>query len=207
MKELKKLTKKDILYIIIPVIVQSGLYFISKFFISNPHLIGSSIDKNTPFIPQFIYFYVLWYILLVLAPYLLYKYDKDKRDDYSIIYSLTGVLAFIFFLIYPTTINRPVVEIKNLSTLIVYIIYFCDQPILNCLPSIHCTNCFLWIYFLGLNKKVPKKIRLSLNIFCIIVIFSVLFVKQHVLIDVLGAAILVAICFLINYLYKKIIKK
>jgi membrane-associated phospholipid phosphatase len=199
--------RKDLLYIIIPPVIQSGLYFVSKLLIGTPHLIGSTLDKKTPFISQFVFFYVLWYILLVLAPYLLFKYDKEKRDKYCFIYIMSGILAFIFFLIYPTTIERANFHVHNFSTWIVSLVYFFDTPALNCLPSIHCTNCFIWILFIGLNKKVPKWIRISLSLFCICVVFSILFVKQHVIIDIIGAAILVALCYLIYFGYKKIVKK
>ena len=205
--DIKKMKKKDILYIIIPPIIQSGLYFISKLFVSNPHLIGWDIDKKTPFIPQFVYFYVLWYVLLVGVPYLFYKYDKEKRDKYCFIYILSGIIAFITFLIYPTTIETAKFEVHNLSTWIMSLVYFFDQPTLNCLPSIHCTNCIIWIIMIGFNKKMPKWIRISLSIFCVIVMFSVLFIKQHVIIDIIGAAITVALCYMCYYIYKKIRKK
>ena len=206
-KDIKKMTKKDILYIIIPPLIQSGLYFISKLFVGTPHLIGWEIDRKTPFIPQFVYFYVLWYILLILVPFLLYKYDKEKRDKYCFIYILSVVFAFVTFLVYPTTIETAKFEVHSLSTLIMYLVYYFDQPTLNCLPSIHCINCFIWILMAGFNKNMPKWIRISLSLFCVIVVFSVLFIKQHVLIDVIGAALVVGLCYLIYYVYQKIVKK
>lgn len=185
--------RKDFLLIIVPVAIQSILYFCAKLFAFDIHLIGTNLDKQIPFIPSFVYFYVLWYILLIAIPYLLFKYDQKKLKDYSKMYILASIICFIIYVLYPTTINRATFEITSLSTYIVDLIYIFDTPALNCFPSFHCLNCFMWIYYMIITKNIPKYIKKAVIVVAILIILSTLFIKQHVIYDVIGALIVVII--------------
>ena len=115
------------------------------------------------------------------------------------------LLSDLTFLIYPTIIVRPEIEIKGFTDLILYLTYYFDTPAVNCVPSVHCLFCFISIYYVTLNKKIKTQIKVPIITYLILIILSTLFIKQHLLIDVVVASIYTIISiFLTNILYKKV---
>ena len=173
---------------------QASLYFISKLLITDYHLIGNLFDVNTPFITWFIYFYMIWYPFEILTFYLVYKDSKKTYIKAIIVLSICLIIAQLTYYIYPTRIERPIVDTyNNLTTWIIYLTYAMDTPV-NCLPSVHCIICFIamfMVYESGINIKY-KYLIYFINI---MIVASTLLVKQHVLIDVILALIISIICY------------
>ena len=194
---IKKMTLIDFLYIVLPVIIQSILYFGVKFLAFDIHLIQSTFDDKLPFIPYFVYPYILWYLMLLFIPFIIYIYEKNNLKKYDQFFLVCSSISILIFLFFPTTINRIPIEVNSFSTFIVDIIYRVDTPILNCFPSIHALDSMLWIIFFLKNKKTPKVLRLIIIILSISVILSTLFIKQHVIYDLLGSIGVLIIGYLI----------
>lgn len=201
---MKKLNFKIIGKTLLMTIINSIIYYIIKFIQSPPSLIGSALDKKIPFIDHFIYFYILWYILLITIPYFFYKTEKKSYDKYCTLYILCAITANIIFLIYPTTITREIITPNTITLQLVDIIYFLDTPAVNCLPSMHCICCFLFIVVTLQEKKIDIKNKILITTISTLIVLSTLFIKQHVLYDVLLALIIVIIY---NFIYEKFIKK
>lgn len=165
-------------------------YFIVKKFIGSYHLITSPLDDKIPLIPLFIIFYSIWYPYLFVVYYFIYKKDKDKFKrliNKSIICILIADLCFI---IYPTMVSRPPISSYNsLISLMLYITYTTDIPV-NCFPSLHCIFAFLVMYAVTFDKNMNKLFRIIVGIISPLIVLSTLFVKQHALVDVLGAIII-----------------
>lgn len=165
-------------------------YFIVKKFIGSYHLITSPLDDKIPLIPLFIIFYSIWYPYLFVVYYFIYKKDKDKFKrliNKSIICILIADLCFI---IYPTMVSRPPINSYNsLISLMLYITYTTDIPV-NCFPSLHCIFAFLVMYAVTFDKNMNKLFRIIVGIISPLIVLSTLFVKQHALVDVLGAIII-----------------
>ncbi len=199
---------------LIVIAYQAILYFLAKFTPFQEHVIGSSIDSKIPFIPIFIIPYVLWYLFLVVVPCLLYT--QNKKDFYKYITAniLVDTVATIIFIVYPTLLIRPEIQVDGIFTWLVSFIYWGDTPALNCFPSIHCANCFVAIYIMLKGNKVKNKDRIFTILFGLLIIISTLFIKQHALIDVVGALFLsTLIVFIVeefhleNFLEKNLEKK
>jgi len=172
------------------------LYFIVKFLNNNYRLIGSKYDDMIPFLPIFIYFYMIWYPFEIFS---LYHISKNNLK----VYTRTIISLFISFLIstsifiaYPTEVDRPLAEtFDSLTSFVVYVTFKADTPPVNCFPSNHCILCFVIIFavFSSNNMKVWKKYLII--IINILIIASTLLVKQHVIIDVLGALTITVITY------------
>ena len=189
---------KPLLYCISLVIYQSILYFIAKLSPFNITLIGSNLDNKIPFIDEFIYFYISWYLMLFVVPYLIYKKDKDIFKKYLITIIACNTFVFFIYFLYPTTINRPNIIVKDITSFITYFIYKIDTPALNCFPSMHCIISFIYMYIVIFENKFSKY-RLVIITWSSLIILSTLFVKQHVLLDVLGAFVIsLVIYFVVN---------
>ena len=175
---------------------QCLIYFLSKFTPIKDHVIGNSIDDKIPFIAFFGLFYVLWYIAIIVVPLVLNKYKKSELKKYFWNMFIGISVCGVFYLFYPTTAPiRPDVTIKGLFTLIVYLVYFFDQPVANLFPSMHCLICFYFIYHMLFNKEIDKRWRIGTIIFSILVILSTVFIKQHVFIDIIGGFIVSVIVY------------
>lgn len=185
-----KENKKVLIQVLFLYLLQALVYFLSKFTPVKEHLIGSDIDHKIPFIAFFGLFYVSWFLAIIIVPLVLNKYKKSelKKHYWNVVIAIA--ICAMFYLFYPTTADiRPDVHIKGLFTLICYLIYFFDGPMANLFPSMHCWMCFYYIYYMLFNKEIDKRWRIGIIVFSILVILSTMFIKQHVVIDVIAAFI------------------
>ncbi|MEG2351370.1 MAG: phosphatase PAP2 family protein [Bacilli bacterium] len=197
---MKKLNYKPILITTILIIIQSGFYFFSKLVQSTPTMLSSTLDDKIPFINSFIYPYIIWYLMLFIVPYVVYKYNKNNFYKYCLAYIICVIVSNIIFIVFPTTIIRAEHLGNGVTNLLVKLIYYLDTPALNCLPSLHCIICFLFIYC-SINFKLPKAFKIITTFLSIIIIISTLFIKQHVIYDVAAAFIISLISWLISCKY------
>lgn len=175
------------------IIYQALFYFLAKFTPVEPHIVGGSIDNSIPFVPIFIIPYVLWYLFLVVVPCMLYHQDKKSFYWYLVTNFLVDTVATIIFVFYPTLLIRPEIHVNGIFTWLTNLIYLGDTPALNCFPSIHCANCFVALFIMIKGNKVKNYQRFTTSIFALLIIASTLLIKQHVVIDVVGAFILALI--------------
>ena len=179
--------KQKVKYILFPPIFQTLLFIIVKLFQHNVHNINIYIDDKIPFLSFFVSFYVIWYLLLILIPILLYKKDYAKLREYAYVYCICGILSTFIFLLFPTTITRAIFIDDTIPNKVVKCIYRFDNPPLNCFPSLHALESMLWIFYVGLNNKFKNTTRIIITCICVGIILSTLFIKQHSVIDILGA--------------------
>lgn len=181
---------KAILIVGATILFQVLIYFITKIFQGSPHMLNSKLDNAFPYIAEFVYFYIIWYLLLFIVPILLYKKDKRNFKIYILTYFVSIILAGIIFIVYPTGIVRPDINTNNLSNILVGLLYRMDTPAINCLPSIHCIMAFLFMLSIISSKNINKKFKWTISIVSIIIIWSTLFIKQHVIYDVLASLVI-----------------
>lgn len=184
---MKIVKDKVFIYILGLLLFQTSMYFMVKFTPAEVSLIGNSIDNKIPFISVFVYPYILWYLMLVIVPYLFYRYSEKDFNKYYITTFISVIVVSLIYVFYPTTINRAAIDATTVSGYIVKLIYTVDTPILNCFPSMHCLISFIFIYVSLNTRKMPKWLKLGIIILSILVIVSTLFIKQHVLVDVISA--------------------
>ncbi len=187
---MKKQDCKIFIVICLAIIFETSIYFLVKFSPFNVTLLESSIDNTIPLISQFIYFYILWYILIFIIPFLFYKKNKDTFYKYLTSLILTIIFCGIIYFLFPSTVSRPMIENSNFSTILTNIIYKIDNPPLNCFPSGHCILCFYFIFGLSEIKNIKPIYKVGLFISFVSIILSTIFVKQHVIYDVIGAIII-----------------
>lgn len=181
--------KKDyklILTISFLVIYQSFLYLVSKLTPIRTTILTSNIDSKIPFISYFIYFYIFWYAMLFIVPYLLYKHDKESFYKYFVSTFISITIAGLFYVFFPTSIVRANINGSGFTNFIVKIIYLIDTPVMNCFPSMHCIISFLFIFTILKCKNLNNKYKIVVTIISCLIVVSTLFVKQHVLFDVVS---------------------
>ncbi len=205
---IKKVNLKLILVILGLVIFEAFIFFLTKPFIQDPFILGSSLDNKIPFISQFVWIYVFWYTMLIWVPYYIFNKNKDSFYKYAVTFVITTLIAGVIFVSFPNTVIRANVSDTNLSSQVVKLIYALDDPGINCLPSIHCLYSFLFIFaILDTKSSSSKWMKILVTTLSMLVVFSTLFIKQHVIYDAIAAFAIGIVTWIIIdkcQLYKKI---
>lgn len=206
-KIFNKLDSKPLLLSVFLIAYQSVLFLIVKVFQNNYHLLSSPLDQKIPFVNYFILIYCFWYFLIFYLPYFFYKKDKDIFYKYITSYVLSTIISSIIFIIYPTEVIRPTLDNTNIFNILTNIIYFVDTPAINCLPSMHCAISMLFILSVYNTKKITNKFKFFILISSLLIMLSTLFVKQHVIIDLISGNFMMILIYFYVSNDERIIKK
>jgi membrane-associated phospholipid phosphatase len=151
------------------------------------HYIDVSLpwDYKIPFIPVFIFGYTLVYLSVVL----LYFTMKDMQDFRRAIvaFLLVTTVHYIFFLLLPVKLDfrADLSRLSGFSIEATKLYYFIDKPY-NCFPSLHVAYSTLAIMCSWKNHHI---MRIVFLLMAVIVAISVVFVKQHYILDVVTGAV------------------
>lgn len=177
-------------------------FYLEKHITHKYHVIHTVLDEKIPFIEYFIIPYLLWFAFITITA--LYFFFTNKYDFYRMaVFMVTGMTLFLIIsTIYPNgQILRPShFERDNIFIDLVKQLYKSDTPT-NIFPSIHVYNS------IGAYIAIQNSERLKNNYFiqntsfilAILIILSTMFLKQHSVIDVMGAGILSIIVYRFVY--------
>lgn len=162
--------------------------------------ISTPIDHAIPFLPIFIIPYILWYGYIFC--YLVYFCFKDTTIYLKTLILIVAAefICFIIFFFFQTTVPRPTIVGNNLLTNLVQWIYTNDRPF-NCFPSIHVLTTFAIMLASLLIRNMHLINNLFIHITGGLIIISTLFVKQHVISDMMGSMFLVT--FLFGFIFER----
>lgn len=190
-------------------LINALIYFGIKLIIKDYNIISTPLDEKIPFVPGFIYIYMIWYPFLIYSFYVIFKYNKEKYIKLILTTILSLLILYIFFIVFPSEVVRPEVNsFHDITSFVIYMVYKTDTPTC-CFPSGHCLLCFILLYNLLDNNRLPKKFKYPAIIINILIIISTLLVKQHVIYDVIGSFVLATInyYFVVNLKYFDEIKR
>ena len=208
MKEFfNKIEKKPVLITVSLIAFQSLSFLFVKLFQSNYHVLESTIDNQIPFNKWWILIYCSWHILIFYIPYYLYKKDKNTLAKYLVCYVASIIISSIIFIIYPTIVSRPALDNSNILHILTNFIYWLDNPAINCLPSMHCAISMLFIFSIFTSKKTSRNMKIFILIISILIMISTLFVKQHVVIDIVTGDIMMTFIYFCVNIDKKGVNK
>ena len=191
-------------YAIVPIIfycLAVPSYFLVRFLTEGRSFYDASffLDEKIPFLPIFIWIYVLAYLQWFIGYFAVMRSNETTCKTYfgaEFIGKLTCVLIFALI---PTTMVRPELSGSGLTNDLMQWMYSIDSPD-NLFPSIHCMES--WLVARGLMEtKAPRAAKILMWVFSILVFMSVVFVKQHVVIDIAGG---IAVAELAIYLSKRL---
>ena len=183
------------LYALAPIAFGVGLnaigYFGTQHFIEFNHYydLSLSVDEKIPFIPAFIYIYIGAYVQWIIG--FLVGCRENKEFCYRIMSAetISKLMTIMFFLLLPATIVRPEIMPHNFTERLVKYVYITDPPT-NLFPSIHCLESWCCTRIAFKQKKLGSFYKALMAILTILVFGSVVFVKQHMFIDIFGGIII-----------------
>ncbi len=191
----EKEDKISLKYAAIPLITifvgQYVVYFMTKFINAgmDKHNFTFPVDELIPFVPESSYIYLGCYLFWLYSFFLIAK--TGKKNFYNMLSSiyLSYPVCFAFFVLLPTTIERPVLSGNMPSEYLMRFIYNADTPV-NLFPSMHCLLSWYCYMFVRKRNDIKKGYRIFSLIFTILICISTQTTKQHYLIDIFGGILL-----------------
>ena len=158
------------------------------------------VDDLIPFVPGFAVFYIIWYPLFaaVGVPTLILDGDAFKRWMYYLMIVLSGTLIFDVLVPNGQHLRPTDVEVEGLGTWIMSIIWAADTPT-NVFPSMHVLGCLGDIACCFDSKVFKPWMRAVITVLSVLCMASTVLVKQHALIDSVGAVVIAIPILLIIY--------
>lgn len=183
------------------------LFYFTEKYIPNEscYPVHSPLDDIIPFCEYFIIPYVLWYLLIIGTVLYLMLYSVQNFKNLMIYILVLQVVATLIFVLFPNRQDLRPTEFanQNLFTDITAYIYKIDTNT-NVCPSLHVAISIgiasAWIK----EKSASTLVKVLLVAFCISVCLSVVFVKQHSIVDFYVA---IPICMLAEYIAFKNYRK
>lgn len=150
--------------------------------------ISVSLDNRLPFWPVFIIPYLFAFAQWTVGFIVISR--SSKAYCYKVISGeiFSKLIVCIIFVLFPTTVFRNEISGQDLCSQVVAFIYRIDAPT-NLFPSIHCLESYICMRTALEMKEVSKKYKTSMIVTGLLVFMSTLLVKQHVVLDVLGAVV------------------
>lgn len=184
-------------------IVIWGLLWGAIYFVTNnlslfaPHKLPLlPFEKNISMNEWWMLAYVSWVLYISLFCLLI----KKELSYFTQLMTGLALIHGLLFIIYPVEYPRNY-DLNSLCALNRFLIS-CDNP-RNCFPSLHVS--FIFLTLLAAKRLgISLKIRYLFIIWGAVIIVSVIFVKQHYVIDVLAGVLITSIYFcLFNILKNK----
>ena len=168
----------------------------------NFHVIYAPIDDKIPFVEFFIIPYYIWFPFMAVA--VLYLFFKDKDEFYQVIkFLVIGMTVFLIFsTVYPNgqTLRPTIFERDNIFVDMVKRLYKTDTPT-NIFPSIHVYNTLGVYIAIRASKHLQKNkwIQIGNLVLTVSIILSTVFLKQHSILDMVGAFVIAAPAYYFSY--------
>ncbi len=161
----------------------------------------TALDRAIPLVPGFVWLYELCYIFPLVPLFIVRNWHRYNRALLAIL--LANVTAFGVYLLLPLAFPKPVLGTSLSERLLASIIAADFSPGANKLPSLHVI--FSWIvYFLCRGESRKSWVTPAVFITALAISVSTLFVKQHILYDVVGGFIWAVGCWKVaGYLYPR----
>jgi len=170
-----------------------GFVMISLFNVSRvglhsmPAIQSFGWDKDIPFVPGWVWVYLLYYPFCFLP--LLLSEVRDDSETFTktmTAFSLQFGVSFTFFLLWPLRMVHPMIPL-GLNGRILHQLYSFDLGF-NSFPSLHLAN-IVFVSFLFLRLRGRRWALLVFGVAALIAMSTVL-IKQHFISDVVMGALL-----------------
>ncbi|MBB2483029.1 phosphatase PAP2 family protein [Bacillus sp. APMAM] len=157
----------------------------------------TDLDRHIPFIKIFIIPYVSWFVFILAA--LIYLCVKNRQVYYrTLVYFNIGLLiCYGIYSVFQTHVPLPTLTGHDLLTNMVRSVYHLDEPY-NCFPSTHVLTSYLILKGFQSAKNIPRPIRIGVSLMALLIMVSILFVKQHVLFDLIGGVAVVEVIYFLH---------
>ncbi len=168
-----------------------GLFFLSEYVAKDSyHLVHCELDDRIPFNEFFIIPYMIWFPFWVLMLLYTMCFEVPTFKRMMKFFVITYTIAVLTFFIWPSGHDlRPTsFPRENICTDLVRFIYGADKA-RSIFPSEHVIGAFAVVFAAADSKRFSGRLSMLYHWFIAIMItLSVVYTKQHSVLDILGAA-------------------
>lgn len=146
------------------------------------------LDDRMPLIPEFVFVYVLYFPWLLWGLKLAFEHGRACRE--LRVFVFVNLMACAIFVLLPTQVERPPIDsaMQGAAFTLLRWVYAADMPYAVC-PSLHVANALLLARLFCGDRRYARLAPLWIAL-AVGIMISVVAVKQHHLVDVLGGLIL-----------------
>jgi membrane-associated phospholipid phosphatase len=159
-----------------------GAYLSANRFINGAEAFdfSTSLDRATHFIPEFVY--PIWglYAMLVLPAFIIKDRELLLAMARAFVVLILG--SVLLFILIPVQVPRPDFLAQSLSEKLVAAMYTTDRPVCG-FPSLHVSTSLLAAMIV---YRQSRPLGALFHLMFVLTALGILFVKQHVLMDILG---------------------
>ena len=202
MKE--KLKKYKYLLWGIPILFQPAIWGVFQQ-IPAKYNVYCKLDDMIPFCKYFVLAYISWFIFYAGSMVFFLLKDKETFVNTCKHMILGLIMCWFTFIFWQNQITfRPEnLAVTDIWTWMISVIYKSGKTVCAC-PSLHCyisgVLCCSWLKYK--NFKMPKIAKTAFVILTILIWISTVFIKQHSIIDAVGALIVMILSYIVVYLIK-----
>ena len=182
---IKQFNKSTIIPISLGIVIYLLSYRIPKIILpyESLHFVSLPIDDLIPLFTPAVIIYIPAFGQWIYAIYVLFKQDTKIGYWFAEAITIGSLIGFITFIVYPTAVDRPVIDVKNIFDWVLNNVYTTDN-IINACPSYHCFCSTISVMILERSKGVSKKTIYFNILYAILVYISTVLTKQHYIIDI-----------------------
>ena len=176
------------------VFIQLIVYYVTRLFLDHTalHDLMTPLDERIPFIPQWVIVYFLSFFSWAVNAVLIISDSKEHGFRFTSAYCFALIVSGAIFILYPGTLRRPEITGTGAFPELMRFLYSVDSAT-NLCPSLHVLASYFCWRGSADAENLPAWLAPVNFIFLILVCLSILFIKQHVLIDIPSAVILAEI--------------
>ncbi|HEV8119717.1 MAG TPA: phosphatase PAP2 family protein [Candidatus Polarisedimenticolia bacterium] len=153
------------------------------------HAPAIPLDRVIPLVPAWGLVYGSLYLFLIMLPVFVVTRDEAIRRTASA-YLFVWMIGYACFLIFPTLAPRPAsVPGVGFAAAGLRFLYSADPPY-NCFPSLHVAHSFVSAFACA---RVHRRVGIAATTGAALVALSVLFAKQHFVLDVVAGLLLACV--------------
>ena len=161
------------------------------------HEVEVGLDAVIPLWTPAILFYISAYAQWAVC---LFTFARAERETCWALFGadlIAKVFCLILFLAYPTFTVRPEITGNGIFDQLTRLIYSMDSPD-NLFPSLHVEAS--WLCFRGMLKlkTVSRRANVFNGVLTVLICLSILFVKQHLFLDLIGGVLVVELGLLLE---------
>ena len=147
------------------------------------HTLSLPLDRMIPLVPEWVSIYCLAYVSWLVSGLIILSQGKEHAYRFTAAYAIAMLISAVIFLAWPLKLEWPEVTRNDFFCRLLRGIYSADQPN-NLCPSLHVlASYFCWRGMWGC-PRIPKWLKGFNLVFLVLVCLSILFVKQHLSIDI-----------------------
>ena len=198
--KMQKFLKENWKFYFLNVLLAVGIYLSSKIYditnqvTANVHILQMPLDKLVPFIPQFIVIYNSLEPVIYISLIFFFIFHPKIFSAFALAMISLFLISNLVYVVFQTYVPRPILTPNtNLYIDRVITLYNSDNPY-NFFPSLHCGTSALVASFWFVKKRY-RIIAWIMALWAFGIVLSTQFLKQHVIVDIVGSFIAIGLYF------------